>query len=270
MLDRGTGVPVVLIPGIQGRWEWMHPAVDAFAAQTRVITDSLPGDPHSVWAINPDRGFDNFVDWIDLLIAQANVDAVSLCGVSYGGWIALHYAAARPTRVLSLTLASTPPPTWQPPCRVEWYLRAPRLMAPLFVLSSPLRLSAEITAAFPRLWQRSYFVAQHLSRIVRWPMAPTLMAQRVQFANTADFTVDCGRIVSPTQVLTGEAELDRVVAVRSSREYLEAIPGAQSFELEHTGHIGVVTRPDRFADVVTDFARAAETAARPNQVRVPA
>ena len=31
IVDRGSGVPVVVIPGIQGRWEWMKPGVDALA-----------------------------------------------------------------------------------------------------------------------------------------------------------------------------------------------------------------------------------------------
>ena len=40
VIDRGAGTPLVLIPGIQGRWEWMAPAVDALAARTRVLTGS--------------------------------------------------------------------------------------------------------------------------------------------------------------------------------------------------------------------------------------
>jgi hypothetical protein len=45
VVDRGNGVPVVLVPGIQGRWEWMAPAVDALASRCRVITFSLADEP---------------------------------------------------------------------------------------------------------------------------------------------------------------------------------------------------------------------------------
>ena len=31
MIDRGSGETVVLSPGIQGRWQWMTNAIDAFA-----------------------------------------------------------------------------------------------------------------------------------------------------------------------------------------------------------------------------------------------
>ena len=44
MIDIGTGPPLVLIPGLQGRWEWMRPAVDALARRFRVLTFSLAGD----------------------------------------------------------------------------------------------------------------------------------------------------------------------------------------------------------------------------------
>ena len=37
MIDIGTGPPLVLIPGLQGRWEWMRPAVDAFFDQVMVM-----------------------------------------------------------------------------------------------------------------------------------------------------------------------------------------------------------------------------------------
>ena len=31
MIDRGSGATVVLVPGIQGSWQWMPDALDAFA-----------------------------------------------------------------------------------------------------------------------------------------------------------------------------------------------------------------------------------------------
>ena len=53
IVDRGSGIPIVVIPGIQGRWEWMSPTVDALAARCRVITFSLADEPSAEW---PTRG----------------------------------------------------------------------------------------------------------------------------------------------------------------------------------------------------------------------
>ena len=41
LVDRGSGPPLVLIPGLQGRWEYLRPAVDALSASFRVLTFSL-------------------------------------------------------------------------------------------------------------------------------------------------------------------------------------------------------------------------------------
>src|SRR5690242_20596282 len=41
IIERGTGQPVVLIPGIQGRWEYATATVEALARDCRVITFSL-------------------------------------------------------------------------------------------------------------------------------------------------------------------------------------------------------------------------------------
>ena len=47
MLDIGTGPALVLIPGIQGRWEWIAPTAHALARTFRVLTFSLPGESAS-------------------------------------------------------------------------------------------------------------------------------------------------------------------------------------------------------------------------------
>ena len=256
MIDTGSGPAVVLIPGVQGRWEWMGPAIDALATRCRVITGSLAGDPGSLHAIDPTLGFDAYLRWVDELLERAGLDRAAICGVSYGGYVALHYAAERPARITSLTLASVPSPTWRPTWRVEWYLKAPRLLSPVFALSSPVRLYPEIAEAFPNLLVRAAFALRHLHRVTRYPFGPTPMAQRVRLLDGVDFAGDCGRVSAPTQVVTGEPELDRVVPVESTREYVRAIPGATYTRLEGTGHIGLVTKPERFADVVGRFVVA--------------
>ena len=35
IIDRGSGPPLVLIPGLQGRWEYLRPAVDALSVYER-------------------------------------------------------------------------------------------------------------------------------------------------------------------------------------------------------------------------------------------
>jgi len=256
MIDIGAGVPLVLIPGIQGRWEWMRPAAEALAKRTRVLTFSLCGDPGAGRGIDPALGFDSFIAQVDAALERARVPAAAICGVSYGGFIAVRYAAIRPQRVTGLVLTSSPGPTWRPDARARRYVRAPWLHVPAFVLGSARGLWPEISAAFPPLAHRLRFAASHLWRVVASPASPPRMSQRVALLAGVDFAADAARVTAPTLVVTGEPLLDRVVPVDSTREYLRYIAGARAVTLERTGHIGLLTRADRYADVVSDFITA--------------
>ena len=50
IVEKGTGDPLVLIPGLQGRWEYVQPAVDALSKMFHVITFSLADEPAAGFA----------------------------------------------------------------------------------------------------------------------------------------------------------------------------------------------------------------------------
>ncbi len=259
MIDLGDGNPVVIVPGIQGRWEWMTPTIDALAVHGRVISGSLCGEPNSEVRLLGSMGFNAHVTLLDHWFDHAGVDRVTLCGVSYGGWVALRYAAVRPERVKGLVLASAPGPAFQPDVRQQRYIRTPNLTLPLFVLTSRERMRREVKAVFPDVRDRFHFTRTQLSRMALAPISPSLMARRMQLAMQEDFSRDAQQVTAPTLIITGERGLDRVVPVESTHEYLALIPHATAAVVERTGHIGCVTRPDAFAAVIRAFdARVAE------------
>jgi len=69
-----------------------------------------------------------------------------------------------------------------------------------------------------------------------------------------DIVADCQRVTAPTLIVTGEPALDRVVPVESTAGYARLIQGARTCVLERTGHLGTITRPSIFADMVNEFA----------------
>ena len=253
MIVVGDGPPLVLIPGIQGRWQWMRPAVRALAGHFRVVTFSLA--PLSARESNGSGAprFDRQVDQVLGAMDEAGISRAVVCGVSYGGLIAVRLAATRPARVASLVLASTPSPFWRPDDRVRRYTRAPWLSAPAFFLGAPERLWNEIGAARPDAGDRWRTMAGYLREIAAHPPSPVAMARRVEALAGCDLASDAKSVAARALVITGEERLDRVVPVAGTREFLSLIPGAVGFTLAGTGHIGLVTKPEEFAAAIARF-----------------
>lgn len=247
-LDRGEGPPLLLIPGIQGRWEWIGDALDLLAARHRVFGFSL-GD------VPCDGAFDRWVAHIDRLLPAA-AGRVGVVGISFGGLVAACYAARRPDRVSRLILVSTPPPGWRLDPRLARYARHPRLALPLFALRAARSFLPETAAALPGWRSRVAFAARNTARAARWPVSPSKMAAWVgEWARNADrLAAEFRRIPAETLLITGERDLDRVVPVERSLEYLDLIAGARHATLPRTGHVGLLTRPADFAALVSRFA----------------
>jgi pimeloyl-ACP methyl ester carboxylesterase len=199
------------------------------------------------------------VDQVRDALDAAGVKQAAICGVSYGGLIAAAFAARHPDRTSSLVLVSALPPSWKPDARVRFYLRAPRLLAPLFAIAS-LRMYREIAAANPGV-VRGFVAAIRLGRrFVTHMFSPRRMARRVHLIEAIDLRRELPRVTMPpppTLIITGEPALNRVVAVETTREHLQMWPQASVATIPRTGHLGSMTRPAEFARLVVPFAERA-------------
>ena len=253
LVDVGSGAPVVIIPGIQGRWEWMSPAVNTLASRCRVVTFSLADEPTGGGRFDEAHGFDCYVDQVSEAMNSAGLAAATVVGVSYGGLIAAAFAARHAERVAGLILVSAIPPQWTPDARVRFFLRAPTLLSPLFVLGS-LRLYREIAAATPGVLPGMRAAARHGLNALTHMFSPTRMARRVHALECVQLDRELEPVHVPTLIITGEAALDRVVPVRLTEEYARMWPHAERMTIAHTGHLGLITRPGEFANAVAGFA----------------
>ena len=294
LIDVGSGPPLVMVPGIQGRWEWMKPAVDVLARQCRVITFSLADEPtfgahglmrrgpnagvpgaHAcapgwLWSAKDDRfDFSCYVDQIANAMDAAGVREATICGVSYGGLIAAAFAGRHPDRTSALALVSALPPGWTPDERVNFYLRAPRLLAPLFMIGA-LRMYREIATATPGAFNGLAAATRHGCNVLAHMSSPARMARRVTLLRDLTLQDALTRVHVPTLVITGEPGLDRVVPVARTTEYLRVWPHAQHVVLPRTGHLGLITRPIEFADIMTTFVQSASKQAGDAALHTPA
>ena len=262
IIDRGEGIPVVVIPGIQGRWEWMEPAIDALAERCRVITFSLADEPTCGGRFDEGRGFWSYVEQVGEALDAAGIREAAICGVSYGGLIAASFAVRHPDRASSLVLVSALPPSWKPDARIRFYLRAPRLLTPLFLLAS-IRMYPEIAAANPGLVRGLLAATRHAWRAVTHMFSPGRMARRVHLFASAELGRELRGVKKalvptlPTLIITGEPTFDRVVPPAATREYLQLWPQAAVATIARTGHLGSMMRPVEFARLVVPFAERA-------------
>ncbi len=252
IVDRGSGIPLVIVPGVQGRWEYFAPAVDALARSFRVITFSLCGELGCP-RIDSRRGIDNFTEQIAAALDARGVERAVICGVSFGGVAALRFAAERPERTAALILVSTPGPGWHLKKRHQLYARLPWLFAPVFLAETPRRLRREIARAIPGRGARLRFAWWQLKTIVSAPVMLGRMAQRAELIATVDFMREASKVSAPTLVMSGDPNLDHVVPADTTSAYAQVISHAKAVTLDRTGHIGCVTRPDGFAALVRDF-----------------
>ena len=243
MFDEGSGPAVVVIPGVQGRWEWMSPALRALSARCRVISYSLGAA----------KTFEELVAQVDRVLDERGVREAAICGVSFGGLIATKYAAARPERTTALVVVSTPSPAWTPSAEQTRYLESPWLSTPSFLVTSPGRMWPEIAAAIDGWPSRLRFCAEHVARIVAAPIVPAQMAALMKLSPGIELRDDCARVQARALVISGTPDLDRVVPASSTREFVQLFREAEYAMMDRTGHIGLVTQPERFARIVGEF-----------------
>ena len=259
--ERGSGPPLVFVTSMQGRWEYARPTIDALAQHFHVVAFSLADEPSARFPFDRSRPIDSYSSQIDAALDRTGAPRAIVCGVSFGGLLALHYAAARPERVSALVVASAPGPGWHLSPKHEAYARLPWLFGPLFLVESPSRLRHEIRASLPDARSRWAFRLAIARTLVSAPISMSRMAARARLIASFEIERDCARVTAPTLVVTGEPDLDSVVRVATTTEIARRIQGSRSVVLERTGHAGSITRSDAFAEIVHRFAAGERHAA---------
>lgn len=249
----------MIVQPLQGRWQWMRRFLEALAQRCRVITYTLGGDFGSEWAIDPLEGFDAYVRQLEAVMNRAGVERAALCGISFGGTVAVRYAARHPERVTHLIIASSPGPGWRANAQQAAYVSRPLLTLPVFLVTALMRLHVELAASLPRPRERVAFVVRGAIAALRYPALPHLMARRVRLMQTVDLAADAERVSASTLVVTGSPSLDHVVPVESTRQYLTHIRNSRYEMMENTGHSGSLTQPARLARIVEMFVNASSS-----------
>jgi 3-oxoadipate enol-lactonase len=192
------------VPSLARRYRVVRPDMRGFGASTPMPRD-YP------WTL--DRLIDDFIGLVDHL----GIDRFHLAGAKIGGTIARAFAARRPERVITLTVAGTPPPL-----RAGAAERVP-----------------ELNAAFERdgveAWARATMAGRLGSDFppagVEWWirfMGRTAVSTQLGFMATiacADIRADLPKIRCPTLVVTTEGS--GLASVAETRQWQQQIADAE-------------------------------------------
>ena len=244
IVDRGEGSPIVLVPGLQGDWEYLCPAVEALARRHRVITFSL-GDERA--------GLDGLAAQVEAALDDRGVARAAICGVSFGGRVALRFAARHPERTSALVLVSVPGSRWRLRPSHRWCAHHPHICAPIVFPVLFARMREELAAAMPDARQRRQLMQHEIGLVLRGRISPSRMAARALMIDGLDVTADCAGIAARTLIVSGEAALDHVAPAGGAGGFAALIAGSRGVTIGRTGHLGCITRPAEFAGLVHAF-----------------
>jgi pimeloyl-ACP methyl ester carboxylesterase len=98
--------PLVLLHGYMATLTmWSRNIID-FSKDYRVYAIDTMGQPSKSFPNEPIRDAADYVTWLTATLNKLQLDRIYLVGMSYGGWLALNFAACAPGRVQKLALLS--------------------------------------------------------------------------------------------------------------------------------------------------------------------
>jgi len=194
-----------------------------------------------------------FVEDIEALRAAAEAERVHLIAHSWGGLLALKYAAAHPERLRSMVLISPMPPSstqWQEEQAAQAALLTPTDTAgggalrttSAFVAREPAAVEAVLRHSF-----RSQFHDPALAAVLRFHVEPDYDRRSRQFGYmlpdllTYDVRAALARVAVPTLIIYGA---DEVGALIGGGALASALPDARLVVLDDAGHFPFIERPD--------------------------
>lgn len=239
----GRGDPLVLVPGLAGSWKLLFPLAQRLARHHHVVLAGLRGDA-SRWGdleSHPSRTGDigDYAHDLAFLIDHLGLERPAVLGVSFGGAIALEYAARNPHRLNALVLNGV---------EARFHRTIGSKIARLALERFPLPSDSPFINQFFHLLygakpEPGPLVDFVVDRI--WETDQSIMAQRLAQLEQFDVCDRLSNIEAPTLVLAGARDV--IVPVARQQAMASEIAGAHFASIENAGHLAFLTHRGRFA-----------------------
>jgi pimeloyl-ACP methyl ester carboxylesterase len=235
---------LVLIPGLAGGFELLGPLAELLACHFTVISYQLRGED-DCFALRRRFGLGDLVEDMRELTEGMGLEAPAVMGVSFGGVLALEFAARFPHRLRALVVQGA---------GVKFERGLLQQVAGMVLSGYPLPSdNAFVNQFFNLLFGRRQRPGPLFQFVTRqcWQTDQGVMAHRFRLVENFDITPRLGRIRAPALLLAGDRDL--LVSPRGLRTLADGMPNARLMMLPDCGHLAFVARPGKVAAVVTDF-----------------
>jgi len=245
----GDGPPLVLVPGLAGGYGLLGPLARLLSSRFRVISYQLRGED-DCFALRQRFDLADLVTDLGEFLNWHRLERPILMGVSFGGVLALEYAARCSHRLEKLIVQGAG-------ARYEHGL-LPRVASA--VLSRfPLPSDNPFINQFFNLLFGGKQKPGPLFEFVTqqcWQTDQSVMAYRLRLLEQYDLGQGdrVRRIRVPTLVLSGERDL--LVSEASLSELENGLDEAEVCRLPGCGHLAFITHPQRVAAEVRRFAES--------------
>jgi proline iminopeptidase len=199
-------------------------------------------------------GMDAQVADMEAVRAKFGFQKFDLVGDSYGGLLAMAYAAAHPEHIEKLILSDSAAPAWKD------IVRALPDVFPdvLEQIAAREKNSTGTNAADQRI--RDHFLMlfyseanrdAYLAGVKDLESVPQVSAAVQKATRTLDLTAELPKFKFPTLVITGRYDMN--VTPLTAWNIYKAIPGAKFAVFEKSGHLPSYEEPDKYVSVVDAF-----------------
>jgi proline iminopeptidase len=205
--------------------------------------------------VKPDAswGMDVQVADMDAVRAKFGFQKFDLVGDSYGGLLAMAYAAAHPEHIEKLILSDSAAPAWKDIVRV-----LPDVFPDVLEQIAAREKNPTTNAADQRI--RDHFLMlfyseanrdAYLAGVKDLESVPQVSAAVQKATRTLDLTPELPKFKFPTMVITGRYDMN--VTPLTAWNIYKAIPGAKFVVFEKSGHLPSYEEPDKYVQIVNAF-----------------
>jgi proline iminopeptidase len=205
---------------------------------------------------NAPQGMSAQVADLDALRNALSLDRIAVLGDSYGGMIAMAYAAAHPEHVSRLILSDSAAPSWKTmvhllpdvfPDREEQGDAAAKKLAADPAAAAQAGLVNHMRMMFYSTAMRDAYLAN----MGDLGFVPAVGRAVQQATENLDLTEKLAGFRFPTLVITGRYDMN--VAPLTAWRMAHAIPGAQLVFFEKSGHLPAYEEPAKYLNVLDAF-----------------